>query len=284
MEKPRGLIGAQNKPCDQKRAMRARGFTLIELLVVIAIIVLLMSVLMPALQRVRKQARAVACQANLHQWGLIYSLYLDDNEGKFCEFSRGVEHVWVATLRPYYSDPDICLCPTTLKTWRDKVIGTFVAWDWRAVGSDLHDEMYDYYAGTYGSYGKNSWLSQAGSGSFEDRASGCWRSINDVTDKARVPLLLDSNFLGGFPDYRDEPPPFDGFFSVGVGEMVRYCLNRHNGNVNGLFADYSVRKIGLKELWTLKWHRDYDTNGPWTTAGLVRKDDWPNWMQNFKDY
>ena len=38
-----------------------------------------------------------------------------------------------------------------------------------------------------------------------------------------------------------------------------YCMNRHNGGVNGLFMGWSVRKVGLKELWTLKWHRQYDT-------------------------
>ena len=48
---------------------KQRGFTLIELLVVIAIIALLMAILMPALQRVRKQAQAVACMSNLKQWG-----------------------------------------------------------------------------------------------------------------------------------------------------------------------------------------------------------------------
>jgi len=51
---------------------RRKGFTLIELLVVIAIIALLMAILMPALARVKEQARTVACLANLKQWNLIF--------------------------------------------------------------------------------------------------------------------------------------------------------------------------------------------------------------------
>jgi prepilin-type processing-associated H-X9-DG protein len=66
--------------------------------------------------------------------------------------------------------------------------------------------------------------------------------------------------------------------------MGTCCLNRHDGYVNGLFLDWSVRRIGLKELWTLKWHRDFNTAGPWTTAGGVQPTDWPEWMQGFKDY
>ena len=58
-----------------------RGFTLVELLVVIAIIALLVAILMPALQRVKKQAKAAICQANLGQWGLVWSMYCEDNNG-----------------------------------------------------------------------------------------------------------------------------------------------------------------------------------------------------------
>ncbi len=66
--------------------------------------------------------------------------------------------------------------------------------------------------------------------------------------------------------------------------MNRVCVDRHNGFVNSLFADWTVRKIGLKELWTLKWHRTYDTTGPWTKAGGVTADRWPQWMRGYKEY
>jgi hypothetical protein len=45
-----------------------------------------------------------------------------------------------------------------------------------------------------------------------------------------------------------------------------------------------VRPVGLKELWTIKWHSDFDTAGPWTEAGGVQPEDWPQWMRSFKDY
>ena len=60
---------------------KRRGFTLIELLVVIAIIALLMAILMPALQRVKKQARTVYCLNSLKQLGMAMTMYADDNGG-----------------------------------------------------------------------------------------------------------------------------------------------------------------------------------------------------------
>jgi prepilin-type processing-associated H-X9-DG protein len=62
------------------------------------------------------------------------------------------------------------------------------------------------------------------------------------------------------------------------------CIDRHNGGINSLFADMSVRKVGLKELWTLKWYRGYNTANMWTKAGRAHPRDWPEWMWGYKDY
>ena len=67
---------------DVTMERRKRGFTLIELLVVIAIIALLVSILMPALSKVREQARQTVCGTNLHQFGLALTQYTGDNDDK----------------------------------------------------------------------------------------------------------------------------------------------------------------------------------------------------------
>jgi type II secretory pathway pseudopilin PulG len=88
---------------------------LIELLVVIAIIALLMSILMPALTRVRKQARAVVCQSNLKQWGTIWAMYTDENNGFFPK-RRSASGRWIDVLFDYYyKDPKFRVCPAATK-------------------------------------------------------------------------------------------------------------------------------------------------------------------------
>jgi prepilin-type processing-associated H-X9-DG protein len=104
--------------------------------------------------------------------------------------------------------------------------------------------------------------------------------------------------FGGRPEHEDPAPLFEGEIQqAGTPKyfMKQFCAtNRHAGNVNALFMDASARAVGLKELYTLKWHRKYNICNKWTLCGTTSSGgrggqqttevDWPEWMQKFKDY
>src|SRR4051794_38508351 len=61
---------------------RRKAFTLVELLVVIGIIALLISILLPSLQRARAASESTVCASNLQQMGVGIQLYIAHNKGK----------------------------------------------------------------------------------------------------------------------------------------------------------------------------------------------------------
>jgi len=260
-----------------KQSVTARGFTLIELLVVIAIIALLMSILMPALARVREQGKTIVCQANTRQWALNFSMYTDDNNGRFHRgWNIGSEPAtsWMVVLRPYYEQQkDICFCPTATKPDPRGGRFAYVAWG----PNDQYRE--------YGSYGISLYVTDPLPGKEGGKpASQYWRR-RDVRQAAEVPLFVDDRWWDTRPHHTDQPPQIEGQHDDWTtNAMKMICLLRHNGFVNGAFLDFSSRRIGLKELWTLRWHREYDTRGVWTTAGGAVASDWPVWMKSFKGY
>jgi prepilin-type N-terminal cleavage/methylation domain-containing protein len=248
------------------------AFTLIELLVVISIIALLIAILLPTLHLIRRQSKSVACKSNLHQWNIFFSMYKAGNDGKF--FKSSQVGTWIGPLKTYLQDAkdSLFLCPMAKKHYfenpneliKDPRIDTAVKkrfWARKYIGGGTKFHAWLLFEPKmFCSYGLNDHV-------MDD----LWNSSS-----MNVPVLMDCIWQGARPHYLDTPPADEGYppdTSQGLDNsysaMQYFIINRHDGGINSSFKDGSVRKVGLKELWTLKWHQWFPANG---------------WMKKFKDY
>jgi len=172
---------------------------------------------------------------------------------------------WILPLRSYYrTKAGILICPTAKKRLpnlpnhgsfdRTYLMGTG--------GMESRQEE--------GSYGANCWIFNVRPGQ----------------------TIIHCMWRGGGPFYQNNDPhsnrirpaDFNGQWLGAAYEMMHFAIDRHNGTINHAFFDWSVRAVDIKELWTFKWHRTYDTSGFWTKMGGVQPGDWPRWMRNFKEH
>lgn len=118
---------------------RQNAFTLIELLVVIAIIALLLSIVIPAINKVKEQAQTLVCATNLKSYGTALQAYVLENDDKApfiiswlysqetikagedsgtipkqCRWHEDSDYP-DGSLWPYLADEDVHLCPTFRK-------------------------------------------------------------------------------------------------------------------------------------------------------------------------
>jgi len=86
-----------------------------------------------------------------------------------------------------------------------------------------------------------------------------------------VPVFMDDMWCESWPLPTEGPPQVEGVWG-GYG-MHSVCIDRHDArHINVLFMDWSVRKVDLRELWHLNWHRDWPRN--------VTDPHWPAWMED----
>ncbi len=269
--------------------MLRKAFTLIELLVVIAIIAVLMGILMPALANVKKQARAAACMSQLKQWSLIWSMYTDNNEGKFPtgqiaggqnmgnDMPRGA---WITALRSgWEKHPELLICPSARRRNEGENHGsfdqTYTMADYKELlGGNLADN-------DEASYGMNCWAFSTRNDLQGRKAEWHWKSTYKVKQAADVPLFLDAMWRGGGPHWGQTEaimtPKTNGMWVGAKYEMLHFAVDRHAGGVNVQFMDSSVRKVRVRKLWGLKWHRTFDTR-----RYLAQEDSWwGGWLSKY---
>ena len=246
-----------------------RGFTLVELLVVIGIIALLISMLLPALNAARKQARQVQCMSNLRQVGMAYTMYTNQNRGKGLFYDLQGDDYWVDEFRPWFANIDqVRFCPEALLpsptgwgTWTqawgpldfaNKRLGSYAFNGWNHRLGKLTNHVIDAYDGgiPYSGGPKSAYI-QPG-----------------VRDAVNVPLFGDAIWPDSWPRPTDPAPANlrNGDYPSRQGNapnenmMGRYCIARHKKAVNLVYLDGHAANVPLEDLWNQKWSNKFVGN------------------------
>jgi prepilin-type N-terminal cleavage/methylation domain-containing protein/prepilin-type processing-associated H-X9-DG protein len=230
-----------------------RGFTLIELLVVISIIALLLAILMPALQKVKKQAQATTCLSNLRQIGVATELYANDNDLFIPRGSTGSNPIWFMQFLPYlgqkhnqgdYKSVKIFRCKSFPRTGNGlynvpnaSQTVCYVMNDWTFSGKTDT-------SGT--SVGKPTKLSvfrrRARTIYLADNEDGDWRPIIESEDSPEI-IRCDIFVSTHLPDSE----------SHDINNGRRVARERHNKGGNALFLDWHAEHVRAEEMTIDLW-------------------------------
>ena len=247
-----------------RRAPAKAGFTLIELLVVIAIIAVLMGILMPALSRVRKQARDVCCLNNLKQIGLAVQMYAQEYDGFV---PRAMDHEkakWVLVFIPFlgteykrvedYRKVDVYQCPSFPRDGAglggrsnaDQTVDYVVnAWDMDNPGLTTADGGRQKDAPT-----KLHSVKQASERIYlADNEAGDWRPI--IRDRYELDMVANMNVLDV---WSTRHLPGSDQVTAGSNLTRRVAANRHrNGCSNSLYFDGHSGWLAAKDNTSRYW-------------------------------
>ena len=224
-------------------------------MVVIAIIAVLLTILAPALQKAREQARQAVCQTNLKALQFATVQYFLDRKNGFPYVVSG--GLYLNRLGEYIDNLDEArYCPSAFVS---EDMSTTASYRW---GSSKRAWMWNW--GTpepeYGSYSINGWLysEMAWPAAEQDFPVNSQNKIDSVRAD-QIPGYADAVWVDAWPRDTDHVPVdfnLDGNPNYG-GSMSRLIIDRHNERTNISFMDGHVQNIFLYQLWSFKWHAGF---------------------------
>lgn len=222
-----------------------RAFTLIEMLVVISLIVLLISMILPALGSAKIHAKTTICGTNLSQLGRAMDGYITDTgfyPGAHTWTSNGHPATWIvwpARLRDYTNgETEIFWCPLSNP-----------AAQWKVVEDGKWDAGFGYAKGeqrlnpsTPFSYGYNNWgtadfaVPQRGLGGLVEHSD--WGELREtkVKSPSNMYAIADSTITFVWDAFIDH------------NQWPERPADRHFGNAQTLFADTHVEMVPRIEM------------------------------------
>ena len=258
------------------------GFTLIELLVVIAIIAILAAMLLPALAKAKDKARAANCISNLHQWGLIWNIYTGDNAESFPTGANpdgtpdsNARSAWFNALQLNAGQRHLIeTCPSAISTnynlstpgGQGGFGGATLAFLFPSQGSGGSADSDAYENGEPGSYAANLWIYNTQVDIQGRSFINHWRKLSGASLPTQTPLMADSMWRGGGPYYEGGAETYQASVQPGVSsgdagkEMEHFTVPRHGSGKRTqlLYFDGSASSSKVRDLWSLKWHRNWD--------------------------
>lgn len=227
------------------RILHYKWFTLIELLVVTSIIMILSSMLLPALMKAKESAKRMACANNLKQMGIAYQQYGTDYDEYFAPWKNGTslwaQYVGICEAGPAYAGQ------YNKTGWGGKIypyLGGKGHWRIFICPSDpfKRDLTITTAGGTGASYMSNSHDSAGGIG-FDFSLSGdgisVWRKFIQAAWPSSTCLVADEPFTAvGYA-----LPGYYGLFYRPWSSSHLYVPTPHSTSFNVLFIDGHVSAV-----------------------------------------